>query len=146
MSSRAEQRQKQLVEEFEQLGGWEQRYKHIIKIGKDLPKLDDSLYNEKYLVKGCQSQVWLHASLGDNKEMILQADSDAMIVKGLVRVLLNVYSGLTPEEILQTPPDFIEKLGFKESLSPSRANGFLSMIKQIQLYAQAFVLQGRMNS
>jgi len=78
--------------------------------------------------------------------MLLKADSDAMIVKGLAAILLRVYSGLTPDEVLKTPPDFIEKLGFKDSLSPSRANGFLSMVKQIQLYAQAFVLQSRMNS
>ena len=138
MENRAEKRQQEIVSEFESLGGWEARYKHIIKIGKDLPKLEDDFYQEKFLVKGCQSQVWLHAGLNKKGEMELKADSDAMIVKGLVRLLLRAYSGLTPKEVLSSPPTFIDKLGFKESLSPSRANGFLSMVKQIMLYAQAF--------
>jgi cysteine desulfuration protein SufE len=146
MSTEAKKRQDDLISEFESLGGWEERYKHIIKLGKDLEPLEDDLYDDKYLVKGCQSRVWLHASLNDQQQMVLKADSDAIIVKGLVKVLLRVYSGLKPNEVLATPPDFIEKLGFKDSLSPSRANGFLSMIKQIQLYAQAFVLQSRVNS
>jgi len=146
MSENGNKRQLQIVQEFESFGGWEDRYRHIIKIGKDLPKQEDSFYDEKFLVKGCQSQVWLHASMSDEGQMLLKADSDAMIVKGLAAILLRVYSGLTPDEVLKTPPDFIEKLGFKDSLSPSRANGFLSMVKQIQLYAQAFVLQSRMNS
>lgn len=141
MESQAHKRQQDIIAEFESLGGWEDRYKHIIKIGKDLPKLEDDLYQDQFLVKGCQSRVWLHASLNDQGQMILKADSDAMIVKGLVRLLLRVYSGLTPQEILQTSPEFIEKLGFKESLSPSRANGFLSMVKQIMLYAQAFAMR-----
>lgn len=143
MENRAMQRQQSLIAEFEALGGWEERYKHIIKMGKELPKQEDSFYDEKFLVKGCQSQVWLKAALNDQGEMVLKADSDAMIVKGLASLLLKVYSGLSPQDVLQTPPEFIEKLGFKESLSPSRANGFLSMIKQIHLYAQAFVLTTR---
>ncbi len=143
MEKRAEQRQQEIVAEFESLGGWEQRYKYIIKIGKDLPQQSQDFYNDKFLVKGCQSQVWLHASLNDAGEVELRADSDAMIVKGLVSLLLRAYSGLKPSEILSAPPKFIEDLGFKESLSPSRANGFLSMVKQIMLYAQAFQLTSK---
>ncbi|MCB0378675.1 MAG: SufE family protein [Bdellovibrionales bacterium] len=137
----SQKRQKTLVDEFSQCKDWESRYKKIIAMGKSLEKLDESLYQEKFLVKGCQSQVWLHAHLDSHGKVILQADSDALIVKGLVSLLLNIYSGLTPDEILSTSPDFIKELGFQKHLSPSRANGFLSMIKQIMLYAQAFKMQ-----
>lgn len=139
----AQERQQDIVKEFEALGGWEDRYKHIIKIGKDLPKLDENLYDEKFLVKGCQSQVWLHASLNEQGEMLIQADSDAMIVKGLVSLLVRTYSGLKPKEVLESPPTFIKDLGMQDHLSPSRANGFLSMVKQIMLYAQAFALTAK---
>jgi len=136
----ADNRQQTIIDEFSQIKNWEDRYKKIIQIGKELPKLSDELYDEKFLVKGCQSQVWLHASLDDQGRMELKADSDAMIVKGLVALLLKAYSGLTPKEVLRTPPRFIEALEFTEYLSPSRANGFLSMVKQTMLYAQAFTL------
>lgn len=138
--SQAQEKQQAIIEEFNQIQGWEDRYKKIIQIGKDLPKIAEELYDDKYLVKGCQSQVWLFASLNEKGEMEITADSDAMIVKGLVALLKRAYSGLPPEEIIQTPPRFIEELGFKDYLSPSRANGFLSMVKQIMLYAQAFLL------
>lgn len=143
MENLALSRQQQIIGEFSQLKSWEDRYKKIIQIGKALPKLSEDLYDEKFLVKGCQSQVWLHASLNDQGQMVLQGDSDAMIVKGLVALLLRAYSELPPAEVLKTPPQFIEELGFKDYLSPSRANGFLSMVKQIMLYAQAFVLTAR---
>ncbi len=143
MENRAKQKQQAILAEFENLGGWEDRYKHIIKIGKDLPQQPEAFYDEKFLVKGCQSQVWLHAALDEEGQVVLTADSDAMIVKGLASLLLQAYSGLLPKEILSAPPQFIEDLGFKESLSPSRANGFLSMVKQIMLYAQAFALTSK---
>jgi cysteine desulfuration protein SufE len=136
-------RQEQLIQEFSALTSWEDRYKRVIDLGKSLPQLSSELYDPKYLVKGCQSQVWLHAELKPSGEMVLHGDSDALIVKGLVALLIQVYSGMTPEQVLKTPPDFIDQLGFKEHLSPSRANGFLSMLKQIQLYAQVFCLQNR---
>lgn len=138
--SRAEEKQQIIIDEFNQIKGWEDRYKKIIQIGKELPAIEEHLYSEKFLVKGCQSQVWLFASLNAQGEMTIQADSDAMIVKGLVALLKKAYSGLPPKEILNSPPRFIEELGFKDYLSPSRANGFLSMVKQIMLYAQAFAL------
>ena len=136
----SEKRQYDIINEFKELKNWEEYYKHIIRLGKELPKLEDNFYQEKFLVKGCQSQVWLSAELNNKGQMILKADSDAMIVRGLVCLLLRLYSGLPPSEILKTNPVFIETLGFKEHLSPNRTNGFLSMIKQIKLYAQAFTL------
>ncbi len=140
MELQSEKRQHDIINEFRQFKSWEEYYKHVIQLGKNLPKPEDSLYQEKFLVKGCQSQVWLFASLNDRGEMILKADSDAMIVKGLVSLLLRLYSGLPPSEILKTKPVFIETLGFHEQLSLGRANGFLSMVKQIMLYARAFTL------
>lgn len=136
--NQVELNQQDIVKNFQQIKGWEDRYKKIIQIGKELPKEGQDLYDEKFLVKGCQSQVWLAAHLGDDGTMVLRADSDAMIVKGLVALLKQVYSGSRPSEILATPPHFIEELGFKDYLSPSRANGFLAMVKQIMLYAQVF--------
>ena len=133
-----QQRQQKLVEEFSKLQNWEERYKKVIEIGKTLPKLPSDYYNEKFLVKGCQSQVWLHAQLAENGQVQLFADSDAMIVKGLVAILLQVYSGAEPDDILSSPPAFIEELGFRSHLSPSRSNGLMSMVKQIMLYAAAF--------
>jgi len=135
-----QQRQEKLLRPFQDLPNWEDRYKKVIELGKALPKGDQSLYDPKFLVKGCQSQVWLHSSLDEKGAMQIQADSDALIVKGLVALLVGFYSGLTPKEVLASPPNFIKDMGFQEHLSPSRANGFLAMVKQIQLYAQAFLL------
>ena len=135
-----QERQDKLLRQFQDLPSWEDRYKKVIELGKALPKGDESLYDPKFLVKGCQSQVWLHASLDEQGAMKIQADSDAMIVKGLVALLVGFYSGLTPKQVLSSPANFIKEMGFQEHLSPSRANGFLAMVKQIQLYAQAFVL------
>lgn len=140
MEDIGKKRQESIVAEFQKIQGWEDRYKKIIQIGKELPPFPGELYQDKFLVKGCQSQVWMHASVDEQGQMFIQADSDALIVKGLVALLLKVYSGLKPQEILKSPPIFIEKLGFKDYLSPNRTNGFLSMVKQIMLYAQAFSL------
>ncbi len=134
------ERQNSLVAEFASLASWEDRYKRIIAIGKALPDLPESLRTEAAKVKGCQSQVWLHAKLDANGNMDLQGDSDALLVKGIVGLLLRIYSGVNPEEVLVTPPDFIKAIGFEGNLSPSRSNGLFSMIKQIQLFAQAFVM------
>jgi cysteine desulfuration protein SufE len=131
-------RQNQIIHEFQDLKDWEERYKKIIDMGKQLPEMPPELKTEENQVKGCQSQVWLYAQLTEQGEMVLQGDSDAMIVKGLVALLLKVYSGANPNEILQTPPEFLRALGFEGNLSPSRANGLHSMLKQIRLYATAF--------
>jgi cysteine desulfuration protein SufE len=132
------ERGEQIASEFQSLQSWEDRYKKIISMGKALPDLPESLRTEDVKVKGCQSQVWLHAKLNPQGEIEFQGDSDALLVKGLVALLLKVYSGSTPEEILTTPPDFLKAIGFEGNLSPSRANGLFSMMKQIRYYAAAF--------
>lgn len=126
-----------LEREFQSLKSWEERYKRIIVIGKELAALPDKYRDDRYLVRGCQSQVWLHAELTESK-MRLFADSDALIVKGLAALLVRLYDDESPSEILQHPPEFLARLGLSEHLSPSRANGFFSMSKQIILYATAF--------
>lgn len=131
-------RQEKIIKDFSALSQWEDRYKKIIEMGKALPEMPEALKTEQNAVKGCQSQVWLSANLNEQGQMILQGDSDALIVKGLVGLLLSVYSGATPSEILATPPEFLKALGFEGNLSPSRANGLHSMLKQIKLYATAF--------
>ncbi|MCC7405394.1 MAG: SufE family protein [Bdellovibrionales bacterium] len=136
--SRVDDRQRQLIEEFAQIKTWEDRYKRVIAIGKELPSLPDEKKLEDYKVKGCQSQVWLLARLDEQNHIIFEADSDAMIVRGLVALLVKVYSGATPEEILNSAPTFIKEIGFEANLSPSRANGLLSMIRQMMYYATAF--------
>lgn len=139
------QRSDQIVAEFSQLRTWEDRYKKIIALGKTIPDLPDSLRTEESKVKGCQSQVWLHARLNDQGEILFQGDSDALLVKGLVAMLLQIYSGSTPEEILSTPPEFLKAIGFEGNLSPSRANGLFSMIKQIRYFATAFSMLHNQN-
>lgn len=131
-------KQMQLVEEFSQVKSWEEKYKKVIEIGKTLSPIADEFKQDKFLVKGCQSQVWLHAQWSPQGTVEFMADSDALIVKGLVALLLRVYSGAKPDDILSAPPQFIEDLGFKSHLSPSRANGLMSMVKQIMLYAATF--------
>ncbi|MGZ3748914.1 MAG: SufE family protein [Pseudobdellovibrionaceae bacterium] len=142
------ERQKQIIRDFENLKDWEERYKKIIEMGRQLPDMPEDLKTEENKVKGCQSQVWLAAQLTPQGKMILQGDSDAMIVKGLVALLLRVYSGASPQEVLQTPPEFLKTLGFESNLSPSRSNGLHAMLKQIRLYATAFayVLNSNFNS
>lgn len=138
MSNVVTDRQNKLIAEFAAFPTWEDRYKHLIEKGKKLAALPPELHDEKYKVKGCQSQVWLHAGLDSQGRVAFQGDSDALIVKGLVAVLLEAYSPATPEEILSAKTDFLKDLGFEGHLSPSRANGLFAMLKQILYYAQAF--------
>lgn len=126
-----------IVSDFNRLPDWESRYKLIIDIGKALPPLAQEHKNDENLVRGCQSKVWLVARQ-ENGKVIFEADSDAAIVKGLVAILLKVYSGQTPKDILETSPNFIQDLGLNTNLSQARANGLVSMIKQIKFYALAF--------
>lgn len=130
------EKQARLISEFKNLG-WESRYQLIIKKGKELAALPEAEKTEDLKVKGCQSQVWLKADFTDGK-IRFRADSDALIVKGLIAILLSVYSDETPETILAVPPDFIRELGLDTHLSPSRANGLFAMIKQIKYYAMAY--------
>lgn len=131
----------EIVAEFNRFSSWEDRYSHIIQIGKELPALPDILKTDDYKVRGCQSQVWLIPEFKDGK-IYFQADSDASIVKGLIALLLKVYSGRTPKEILAQPADFIQELGLNTNLSQTRANGLVAMIKQIKFYALAFQAKG----
>ena len=112
----------------------------MIEWGKALPDLQESLRTEESKVKGCQSQVWFHARLNSDGTVLFQGDSDAILVKGLVAVLLKIYNGSTPAEILSFKPEFLVQMGFANNLSPSRTNGLYSMIKQIIYFAQAFSL------
>ncbi|MCL4549408.1 MAG: SufE family protein [Bacteroidetes bacterium] len=129
--------QEQIVKEFEQFVEWEDKYKRIIDLGRELPAINASYKTEKYKLSGCQSQVWINARLEDNK-IFFEADSDAAIVKGLIALLIKVYSGHTPDEILSSPPEFVKKIGIDNHLSPTRKNGLGAMMKQIQMYAVAF--------
>jgi cysteine desulfuration protein SufE len=126
-----------IVNEFKKLSSWEERYQKIIQLGKNLPPLPEEKKVSDYLVRGCQSQVWLYAKKDSNGKIIFTADSDALIVRGLIALLIQIYSGHTAPEILATEPHFITELGFGSNLSPSRANGLMAMIKQMKYYALA---------
>ena len=126
-----------IIDEFGLFDGWVDRYEYIVELGRGLDGLDESFRTEQYRVKGCQSQVWFHAR-EEGGRVVFEADSDAMIVRGLIALLLRVYSGRTPAEILDTPPDFLEAIDLGSHLSGSRANGLASMVKHIQSYARSF--------
>ncbi len=126
----------EIIEEFAFFDDWMERYEYIIELGKTLPEIAPAYKTADNLIKGCQSNVWLYAELKEDK-IVFTADSDAIITKGIVALLLRVYSNQTPKAILETSPDFIDKIGLKENLSPTRANGLLAMVKQIKLYALA---------
>lgn len=129
----------QIKKDFSSQYDWEHKYEKIIEYGKKWPGLEESLKNEDLKVKGCQSQVWIKADLDPvTKKVIFRGDSDAIIVKGLVAIVLSVYSNETPDMILRTEPLFLKEIGFDSGLSPSRTNGLYSMIKQIKYYATAF--------
>jgi len=136
------EKQDQIIEDFSALDDWMDKYSLLIELGNELEPFDDNHRTEQNLIDGCQSKVWLHAQLNDGK-IELQGDSDAIIVKGIVALLLRVLSGHTPAEILNADLYFIDKVGLKEHLSPTRSNGLVAMIKQIRAYALAFkVKQG----
>lgn len=129
--------QDEVIEEFSDFEDWMDKYQMLIDLGGDLAPLDEKYKTESNLIDGCQSRVWVQCDLVDGK-MQLQADSDALIVKGIVALLLRVLSGHTPQEILDTELYFIDEIGLREHLSPTRANGLLAMIKQIKMYALAY--------
>ncbi len=135
--SSIEGRVKEVVEQFSAFANWEDRYKSVIALGKELEAFPEEHRLEQNKVKGCQSQVWIVPELKDDK-IIFYADSDASIVKGIIALLLKVYSNSTPDEILATKPDFLEEIGLRQHLSMSRANGLSSMLKQISMYAIAY--------
>ncbi len=126
-----------LMEEFEMFDDWMDKYNYIIELGKELPMIDEQYKTPEYLIEGCQSQVWLHADYKEGK-IFFTADSDAIITKGIVNLLIRVLSGHTPQEILDNDLSYLNAIGLREHLSPTRSNGLASMIKQIKLYAVAF--------
>lgn len=129
--------QDEIVEEFSDFDDWMDKYQLLIDLGSEQEPIDEKYKNEQNLIDGCQSRVWLQADLVDGK-IIFQAESDALIVKGIVTLLIKVLSGHTPDEILNADLYFIKKIGLKEHLSPTRSNGLLAMIKQMRMYALAF--------
>ena len=129
--------QEEIIEDFELFEDWMQRYEYIIETGKSLPGISEANKTEDNLIKGCQSKVWLHADFIDDK-VLFSADSDAILTKGIISLLLRVFNERSPQEILDAEPYFIDEIGLKEHLSPTRANGLLSMVKQIKLFALAY--------
>ena len=129
--------QAEIVEEFDMFEDWMEKYEYIIELGKTLPMIDDKLKIEENLIKGCQSRVWLHAD-NDNGIITYTADSDAIITKGIVAILIRVLSNQQAEEIAKVNLVFIDEIGLKEQLSQTRANGLASMIKEMKLYALAY--------
>lgn len=129
--------QDEIIEEFSDFTDWMDRYQLLIDLGSDQPPLDEAYKTEQNLIDGCQSRVWLQADMEDGK-VVFRAESDALIVKGIVALLIRVLSGHTPQEILDADLYFIERIGLREHLSPTRSNGLLAMLKQMKLYALAF--------
>ena len=132
------EKQDEIIEDFEVFSEWEDKYRYIIDLGNDLPKIDAQYKTDDNLIRGCQSKVWLHGEPKDGK-LFFTADSDAQITKGLVGMVVSVLSGHTPKEIVDTDIYFIDKIGLKNHLSPTRSNGLLSMLKQIKMYAVAYL-------
>ena len=133
--------QDEIIEEFAEFTEWMDKYQMLIDLGNDLDGLDAEYKNEQNLIDGCQSRVWLQCDIKDGK-LVFTADSDALITKGIIALLIRVVSGHTPKEILDTDLYFIERIGLHQHLSPTRSNGLLSMVKKIKAYALAFNLKG----
>ena len=129
--------QEEIIEEFSMFDDWDERFQYVIDLGKSLPLIDEKFKTEDNIIKGCQSKVWLHADEQDGK-LVFTADSDAIITKGIIAVLIRAFSNQKPKDILEADTTFIDQIGLKEQLSPTRANGLVSMIKQIKLYALGF--------
>lgn len=132
-----EEVQNDIVDEFAMFEDWMQRYEYMIELGKDLPLIDEQYKTEDNLIKGCQSRVWVNAQLKDD-QVFFTADSDAIITKGIIAILVRAWSGQKPDAIVQADTNFIDEIGLKEHLSPTRANGLVSMIKQLKSYALAY--------
>lgn len=135
-----EEIQKELIEEFNMFDDWMQKYEYMIELGKSLPIIDEAYKSDDNLIKGCQSKVWLHSEIVNDK-IIFTADSDAIITKGIVAILIRVFSNQKPEDIINANTNFINEIGLTDHLSPTRANGLVSMVKQIKMYAIAYQSQ-----
>lgn len=129
--------QDEIIEEFSVFEDWMDKYSYIIDLGNDLPELDEKYKTEENLIDGCQSKVYVHPKMKDGR-IIFKADSDAIITKGIIALLIRVYSKRTPDEILDSELYFIDKIGLKQHLSPTRSNGLVAMIKKLNLYAMAY--------
>ncbi len=134
------EKQQDIINDFAFLDDWEQKYEYIIDLGKELKGISDDKKTEENLIKGCQSQVWIIPHFEDNK-VFFDVDSDGILPKGIVALLAGVFSGNTPQEIIDADFEFIEEIGLREFLSPSRANGLMAMTKQIKFYAVAYQLK-----
>ncbi|MDT0675203.1 SufE family protein [Autumnicola musiva] len=140
MSKSIKEIQEEIVDEFSIFDDWMQRYEYMIELGKTMPLVDEKYKIEENLIKGCQSKVWVHAEL-ENDKLIFTADSDAIITKGIVAILIRAFSNQHPADIIEADTQFIDEIGLKEHLSPTRANGLVSMIKQLKMYAVAYQTQ-----
>jgi len=132
--------QQEIIDEFSLFDDWMQRYEYMIELGKSLPLIAPEFKTDDHIIKGCQSKVWVHAAL-EGDQLSFTADSDAIITKGIIAILIRAFSNQHPKDILDADTNFIDQIGLKEHLSPTRANGLVSMIKQIKLYAIAFQTQ-----
>ncbi len=132
--------QNDIIDEFSMFDDWEERYQYMIDLGKTLPLIDVQYKTDDNIIKGCQSKVWVHAEMNDEK-VVFTADSDAIITKGIIAILIRVFSNQHPKDIIDSDTDFIDQIGLKEHLSPTRANGLVSMIKQLKMYAIAYQTQ-----
>ncbi|EAR02670.1 hypothetical protein FB2170_05265 [Maribacter sp. HTCC2170] len=132
--------QEEIVDEFSMFEDWMQRYEYMIDLGKSLPLINEKFKTDDNIIKGCQSKVWVHAEL-DGDKLIFTADSDAIITKGIIAILIRVFSDQKPQDIINADTSFIDEIGLKEHLSPTRANGLVSMIKQLKMYAIAYQTQ-----
>ncbi|WP_224484257.1 SufE family protein [Robertkochia aurantiaca] len=132
--------QDDIVDEFAMFDDWMQRYEYMIELGKSLPLIDEKYKVDDNLIKGCQSRVWVHAELNDDK-LVFTADSDAIITKGIIAILIRAFSNQKPQDIIDADTAFIDQIGLKEHLSPTRANGLVSMIKELKMYAIAYQTQ-----
>ncbi|EZH75141.1 cysteine desulfuration protein SufE [Aquimarina sp. EL_43] len=132
--------QEEIVDEFSMFDDWMQRYEYMIELGKSLPLIEEKYKTDDNIIKGCQSKVWVHAEMKNDK-VEFTADSDAIITKGIIAILIRVFSGQHPSAIIEADTDFIDEIGLKEHLSPTRANGLVSMIKQLKMYAIAYQTQ-----
>jgi cysteine desulfuration protein SufE len=135
-----EEVQNEIIDEFSMFEDWEERYQYMIDLGKTLPLIDEKYKTDDHIIKGCQSKVWVHAEM-DKDKVKFTADSDAIITKGIIAILIRVFSNQSPQDIIKANADFIDKIGLKEHLSPTRANGLVSMIKQLKMYAIAYQTQ-----
>ena len=132
--------EQQIINEFSLFDDWMDRYNYIIELGKSLPVIDEKYKTDQYLISGCQSKVWLYADFIDGK-VHFTADSDAIITKGIVNLLIRVLSDQTPQDIIDAPLSYVDEIGLKEHLSPTRSNGLVSMIKQMKMYAMVYKLK-----